>query len=213
MLLWDKLKQYQEGNLSYNEQVSLFFEFYPEKRSALESFFKNNDQFSRNRLNKGLQEKIQEQEAKQKENSFKNFSRNADRKKKINVELLPDELRKEYNRLGPLIGEIAHSHARLYYCSTNEQRFEVAKVIIHKGRQMRAIWQQLDEFESTGKVSEVCTVVIEKVDPTRLKNFEAEHQLKLLRARRSKAKNDPSKKALLDSINKEIEHWNSKRYL
>lgn len=212
MLIWDRLGLHKEGTLSFTDSVALFFEIYPQKQTALKSFFAAEDQFSWKKLRAGLDAKFDELQANAKASEFKHFTQKHP-KNEIKVELLPEHLRNEYAKLGPIIRRVSQLQARLKYAPTNADRFEIAKEIVELVGQRRAIFTMIDSFNQSGFYE--TPVVAEKVpvDATKLRNYETEDKLRKLMSRRSKAKGKPEKLAEYNDIEKQIAELRATRYL
>ena len=206
------LVQHQEGNLSFTDTVALFFMIWPEKKKALESFFEHEDQFSWKKLNEEINKKIAEQELKQPNESFKSFAPSKHLSNPIRVELLPDELRLEYNNRPPLFRRRAQLHARLVHLD-NPELTKAAAEIVDLSAQIFAIHTKVDTFFETGEVLKNQTEKPAPIDPTALKDHKIEYDLKLLRARRSKAKSNPAKLQEFNLLDKQIKELEGKRYV
>jgi hypothetical protein len=206
------LLRYEQGELSYRECVDLFFFFYPEKVSALASFFENEDQFSRNKVHKALDEKLAEAaEQKVPKPSFEDYVPSKYIENPINVELLPADLRKEYASRIPIIREISHLQSRLKY-HTGKHLTEMATRIVELSDQRRKIFIKVDTFIETGKL---LTDEVKRAEPIAKevpKNYDVEYQLKLKRAQRSKAKNNPAKIELFNRLDAEVKALEKLRY-
>lgn len=213
MELWDKLNKYKNGDLSHSEQVAVFFDIYPQKRSALENILCFEDRFSRKKVTEALDQKFQELLEIRKHNTYAKFSAPVSKNKQIDPSVLPVELRQERTRLSPLIIELSHKQGRLFHCSTNEQRFALAKEIIKLTRERRSILNKIDEFMASGSY----TKPEESVRTSPAKNITNElpaeefKRLLQLRAQRSKLKNKPNRLADYNAIVKEINALESKR--
>lgn len=212
MELWDLLEKQHKGDLSYAEGVVLFVSISP--RSPLVSFFKVEDRHSRKKLKALLEEKYQELLRNRTENNFIGFGVASRKNKPINLEILPAELRKEYSRLSPLIRQISSLHARLYNCSTDAQRYKIARELIGLVADRRAIFYRVDSFLETG--TDPQAIVLSKPEPIRPgleKNFQVEYELKLLRAQRSRLKDNPRRAVEYKEIIQKIKELESKRYV
>lgn len=210
------LQQHKEGTLSYTDGVALFFELYPEKRSALESFFEVEDQHSRAKLHAGLDAKVTEFTNVTLPGKFEGHAP----KRRINVDELPPELRKEYAGLSPLIRRISHLHARLFQCFPgsvgDKQRYDLACDIIKAVRQRRAIFNKIDNYLLTGRLPDQDLPApprLVKPDVPAPRNYEVEHKLQQLRVKRSKLKKRlPHRQADYDAVVKRIAELSTKRY-
>lgn len=204
MEIWDKLLLHKEGKLSYSDGVALFFVIHPERRS-LKAFFNKEDRYSRKKIKEALDAKFFELEANQQQNKFKSFGPSKHKDQPINVTILPAELRAEYARLSPIIREISSLHARLFNCSTNEQRFDLAKKIVHLVGDRRGIFTKIDAYMQSGTVLLPKKVESLRVDQAATKDFEIEYKLKLLRSRKVKLAKNPRR---LDDYNKVVNEIN-----
>jgi hypothetical protein len=215
MEIFEKLQKYKEGNLSYRDSVTLFFTIYPEKESALRDFLSSEDTFSRKKIKEGLQAKFDELVAIQEANNFKSFETKV---RSINVSLLPEDLRKEHAKLSPLIREVSMNHARLDMCSTDEQRFELAKNIVTKWRIRQGIFDQIDRFNATGQVPVQVELLIsgaqKPVKPliTVERDYKLEDDIRKLRVQRSKLKNKPHRFADYEKVCADIKSLEALRY-
>lgn len=208
------LMRYEQGDLSYKECVDLFFSFFPEKKSALATFFENEDQFSWKKLRTALDEKLLTQKVPvPAENQFKDFAPSKYLDNPINVELLPEDLRKEYASRIPMVREIAQLHARLQYHTNDSERLtEMTARIVELTELRRKIFIKVDTYLQTGKVLQEEITKPEPIAKDIPKNFDVEYQLKLKRAQRSKAKNNPAKIELFNRLDAEIKELEKKRY-
>ncbi len=214
MELWDLLCSHKEGNLSFADSVSLFFKIYPEKQRTLATFFETEDQISWKKLNTSLTEKYEQLDANRQKNELIRFTPLTHRNAGVNVEILPEELRTEHGRLGPIIRKMSRLHARLDLISTDEDRYHVAKEIVELATERRAIWTAIDDFIDNGKVSTTPESVKRlPVDKNLTKDYVAEDKLRKLRSNRSKWKKMPHRKADYDRVCKEIEEIEGKRYV
>lgn len=214
MELWNLLLEHKKGDLSYNDSVALFFQIYPEKEISLKSFLETEDDHSWKRVKKGLDEKIHELEVNQVQNKFRDVTHSVYKDNPINPELLPLELRKEYSDDRPaLFRERSQLHARLELVKDQQKRYEMADRIVTLTAQIRAIHNKVDEFMASGKVLKKEIVKREPVDPTKLKNFEIENEIRLLMSRRSKAKDKPEKLEEFNELERQIKELRDKRYV
>lgn len=213
MEIFDLLKKHDKGELTYKESVALFFSIYPQKKSALASFFEVEDSFALKKLNDGLNQKLIELETNTQHNSFKTFLPSVmAHQGRINVDVLPTQLREEYARLSPIIREIAHLHARLENALSNNHRYHLCKKIVDLTKERRSILNKVDEFNATGTYTEPIKVVKQKLDTSRPINYEVLNKIHLLRSRRSKLKNKPEKVAEYNRVVEEINALEAQRY-
>lgn len=212
MEIWDLLQSHNRGTLSYADGVALFFRLWPQKE-ALRRFFLKEDKFSRQKLNAALNEKFLEISATKSQNDFIKASVPVNTQKPVLVDKLPIELRQEYALQGLRIREISSLHARLFNCSTDDQRLDLCRRIYHLTMERRATFNKVDAYESTGIVP-VVPVAPERVTlpPDAPKQFDVEYKLKLLRSRRSKLKNKPNRAAEYAAVVSEIIELEKKRY-
>lgn len=212
MLIWDRLGLHKEGALSFTESVALFFTIYPEKETALKRFFESEDQFSWKKLRTGLDAKYNELQANAKASEFKHFTPKHP-KNEIKLDLLPNHLRVEYAKLGPIIRRVSQLQARLKCAPTNADRFELAKEIVDLVGQRRAIFTMIDSFNQSGFYETPKPIEKIPVDVTKLRNYETEDKLRKLMSRRSKAKGKPEKLAEYNDLEKQIAELRATRYL
>lgn len=211
MVIWDELLRFKEGKLPYKDAVALFFLIHPDKR-GLKSFFLVEDRYSRKRLKEALLVKYHELEQNRQNSNFVDYGHSKHKKEPIRLELLPPELRLRYARLSPIIREIASLHARLFNCSTNEQRYELAARIYLLVSQRREIFTQLDQFNATGKILERLKNNTLKIKAGGQKNFEDEYKLKILRTTRSRLKKNPRRIDEYNQVVLQIQEIEKRRY-
>jgi hypothetical protein len=211
MDFWKLLCLHADGKLPYADGVRLYFYFNP--GSPLTEFFKKEDRYSRKKIKECLDAKFEAFSHNKNTNEFKSFGVSKF-KGKINLELLSEELRLEYARLSPIIRKMAALHARLYHCSNNAQRYEIALQIIELATERRFIFIRIDAYLSSGvdpvKKQEI---VLPKQKVELPKNYEAEYELKLLRANRSKLKSNPRRIHDYNAICERIEYLTKNRYV
>lgn len=207
------LQQHDQGSLSFEDSVALFFKCYPNKEKTLASFFDTEDEFSWKKLRTGLDDKMKELLANQNENKFKTITPSVHQEKPINLTTLPLELRQEYARLSPIIREIAQLHARLPLALNQKSRFDLAEKIVELTQERRAIFIKVDSFVQSGFYEKPIENKPEPVDASKLKNFQLEYDLKLLRSRRSKAKKNPARLEEFNALSKQIIELEAQRYV
>jgi hypothetical protein len=211
MVIWDELLRFKEGKLPYKDAVALFFLLNPATR-GLKSFFAVEDRYSKKRLKDALLAKYAELEANRQKSNFTDYGQSKFRSNPINIELLPPELRLKYARLSPIIREIASLHSRLYNCSTDDQRYELAARIYLLVAERRDIFTRLDEFNATGKILQRLQINTLKAKQGFKKNFEVEYKLKILRTKRTKLKANPRRIEEYNQVVKEIQKLEKSRY-
>lgn len=212
MEIWDLLQKQKEGKLSYKDSVTLFFTLWPEKKS-LKSFFAKEDLYSRRKLKKELGAKYDELYQIQEQNKFVDFAISKHRNNKIDVAKLPSDLRVEHAKLSPIIREISSLHARLYNCADDAQRYTLAYRICGLVRQRREIFNKIDEFTATGKVTKPLELPTIRVKPGIEKDYKVEYELKLLRSQRTKLAKNPRRLPELNEVIKKINELEGKRYV
>jgi hypothetical protein len=118
--------------------------------------------------------------------------------KRINPDLLPDVLKTEYYKLGPLINQIRFLHAKLD-TENEEQRCAYALKIVENSSIRRSIFNKIDEYLATGKLP----IVEEKPTPVAVQDlsvYQLKEELLLLRSRRSKLKKRLDRSADYESV-------------
>lgn len=208
MAIWDLLCKHKEGSLSYQESVALFFEINP--KSTLRKFFEVNDAMSRKKLNAALDKKYQELRYNVEQAGFKSYSVRV--KGPINIEVLPEDLRKAYHRCVEITKSVAFLRGKLFSVLTNEERFSVAQRIVTLVAERTLNYRQIDEFVEKGTYTKPEEIKHTRVDKALPKNFEIEYELKLLRTRRSKLKKKPSQIDTYNQVVKRINELEKKRY-
>lgn len=220
MPIWDLLQRHKEGSLTYQEGVALFFQLWP-SRKYLESFFTKEDAHSRKILNTALTQEYAKQAAlilpaaqmpPPPPQSNGPAVASLGPQKRINAALLPAELQLQYARLSPIIREIAHLRGGLFVAPNKHQRYLLADKIIRLARQRRAIFNQIDAWQQTGKFIPEANFERAKKVP-RGTNYEIEHQLQKLRTRRSKLKRNPARLAEFNAINEQIKALEKQRLI
>lgn len=213
MEIWDLLKSHNQGTLSYQDGVALFFRLWPNKE-ALRPFFSKEDRFSRQRLNTALNEQFVAMQAMHKQNAFGKFSVPVHKTKGLDVTKLPAELRTEYALQGNRIREISQLHARLFNCSTDDQRLDLCRKIYELTLERRGTFNHVDDYLATGSLPAAVPVPEErpKLPPEAPKLFDVEYRLKLLRTQRSKLKSKPNRAAEYEKVCSEIVELEKKRY-
>lgn len=125
-------------------------------------------------------------------------------RQKINPELLPVELKTEYNKLGDLIRNIGHLHGKLTAVITDKERYKISDEIIALVEQRRAIFLRIDNYIATGKD----TLKVEEKhalgESEELKKFRLKNELQLLRSSRSKLKKKPHRIADYNEVLEKI---------
>jgi hypothetical protein len=211
MDFWKLLCLHADGKLPYADGVRLYFYFNP--GSPLTEFFKKEDRYSRKKIKECLDAKFEAFSHNKSTNDFKSFGVSKF-KGKINLELLSEELRLEYAKLSPIIRKMAALHARLYHCTNNEQRYAIAFEIIELAMERRFIFIRVDAYLSSGEDPVKKPVVVlpkQKIDLP--KNYEFEYELKLLRAQRSKIKNNPRRIHDYNAVCERIAFLTKNRYV
>ena len=67
-------------------------------------------------------------------------------KKKINREILPDNLKIEFDKLKGLIQTISHHHSRLDLIQNDADRYNCAGTILNAVEERRMIFKRIDNF-------------------------------------------------------------------
>ncbi len=210
-MILEKINAYHSNQLTWEESVELLLALYPQKSKLISLLFKKRDQYSEGKMRAWVSEK----ESELKDNAAKaNFNTpSQSTKPKINIEILPDELREQYLLQGARIREISSLHARLYNCCTEAQRFEFAKRIINLSDERQAVWNRVDSFMATGNDIQPLQHTNQRAIKGLEKDYKAEYELKLLRTRRTKLKGKPSRVDEYNEVVKRIRELESNRYV
>jgi hypothetical protein len=210
MQIWDLLNSHKKGELSYQDSVSLFFDLYPEKKRSLASLLEFENEMSRERINEGLETKFNELQVNQKTNELKQFVPSIHEQNKINLEILPAELRERHGKLSPIISKISMLNARLDLFKSDEDRYLAAKEAVELWQERQSIFDEIDDFMEPGKKKEPEPITELKPDIT--KNYKNEHELRLLRSQRTKLKEKTHRKADYDRVCARIAEIEKERY-
>lgn len=103
---------------------------------------------------------------------------------------LPAPIAIEQKKLGNLIGQMSHLHAKLEEVQTDKERCELAAQIVEMADTRRSIFNRIDTYKSTGNDLTPSQKTIET--PKEINPFK---ELALLRSQRSKLKNKPNRVA------------------
>lgn len=118
---------------------------------------------------------------------FKIYSEST--RERINPDLLPEELKAEYYKLGDLYKKISYFHNRLDLLHTDKQRFDAAKEIVNAAAVRRGIFMLIDDYMKNGSV---VPIPVKSVD-NELTPFEASEMLKRVSVQCSKLKDKPQR--------------------
>lgn len=205
------IQEYLNGNMPYNEAVLLYNRI--GTSSAIKKLLESGeDDYSRDKLKAEFQKIVSNLQANKEENNFKSFTKSKN-EGAVQVELLPANLREEYHKLRPIIGEIRNLHAKLPMYSTKEERFDTAKRIVELVAKRRIIWDRIDYFKEHGVDHPIyqAPVIVEAPaeTATKITLFEAKHKLNLLRSQRTKLKNKIHRFEDYTRVCKEIDELNN----
>lgn len=170
------------------------------------------DDYSRDKLKSEFEKIASGLQSNKEENNFKSFTKSKN-EGSFKVELLPANLREEYHKLRPIIGEIRNLHAKLPMYSTKEERFNTASRIIELVHKRRIIWDRIDYFKEHGADHPIyqVPVVVEapEVVATKITLLEAKHKLRLLRSQRTKLRDKIHRFEDYTRVCKEIDELNT----
>lgn len=114
---------------------------------------------------------------------------------KIDFQALPENLKKEYVKLGPLIGQIRFLHANLSNAQSKETRQQYALQILDCVKNRRAIFNEIDYWLKHKKQlvqpKQETVAEIPGTETEELKKLRLNEQLRRLRVQRSKLKKQP----------------------
>jgi len=128
-------------------------------------------------------------------------------KKRVDPDKLPDSLKAEWFKLGPLWGETRFLHSRLDTLQTDAGRLEYALKIIELGEQRREIFNKIDFFIENGKelttLQEKIKEVVEPIpnESAEIKIYKLKEERARLRVQRSKMKKQPHRQLDLNKVN------------
>lgn len=218
-----EIEQYISGNLSFAEGVKIFNKV--STNYALKQVFAlGDDEYSREKLRSEFQKMLSAyklantviEAAVEVATSFEAspsifLSHTVSKKKgSINVSKLPVHLQVEYYKLSPIIREMASLHAKLPLYQKDEERFVAAKRIIELSKARRKIFNRLDYFEENGTDHPFYIkpkAAVKEIAQVKTSYAEAQYQLNLLRAQRSKLKKKPDRYLDLQEVIKKIEYY------
>jgi hypothetical protein len=211
MEIWPTLLKHQSGKLSYKESVELFFTINP--ASPLSDFFKVEDRYSKRKLKAALDAKFEELSHNKEVNDFSSFAVSKNRDQKINLEILPAELRDEYAKQGPRIRKISFLHTKLYSCQSDQERYELAEEIMALVRDRRSTFSRIDTYISSGNdQSKIEETPVQKIRPELKRNYEVEYQIKLLRTQKTKLSKNDRRLPEYQEVCKKLNQLLEKRY-
>lgn len=209
-MILDKINAYQSGEYTWGQSIELLNELFPEKKKLISILFKVDDHFSRSKIEEWVSSKNAELLS---NIQAANFNTSLPPKAKINLELLPADLRNEYLKQNARIREISSLHARLYNCSTNSHRLELSKRIISLVSERQSVFDRVDAFMASGNDIKPEEFKNQRAIPGIEKNYEVEYKLKLLRTRRTKLAKNPARITELNQVIKQIKELESNRYV
>jgi hypothetical protein len=139
--------------------------------------------------------------------SFKQYNQPINR---INPETLPETLKAEYYKLGPLIRRISYLQSRLDIIQSDEIRLQHALEIIQAAEERRAIFNNIDYFLKHGSEQPNSIKKEAEKEPTpyvdhEVKYYQLKEEYQRLRVQRSKLKNKPHRQADLNKVVERME--------
>ena len=184
------LEQFLNNKLSFKQGVKLYEQL--GGSPVLLNLFKTEDDFARKKLRTELQKRF---------NSLNNKTtvlksgpvKSPKKRNDINPDILPNHLKTEYLKLGPIIRQISFLHAKLEEKNNSTDRYKLAVEIIDLAKQRRTIYTRLDYFIDHNRDMPGFELVKEAADLKDTPYFEALHKLQLLRVRRTKLKKLPAR--------------------
>jgi len=203
--------QWVDNGCSYNEGVNLY-NTYGNNYALKILFAKGENYYTRNKLKSELQnlKAVTPLPAVTAAVIPKDFKTFREPKKRIDTDTLPDSLKSEYFKLGPLVGEMRYLHAKLDTTNEEERRVYALR-IVEISEIRRGIFNKIDEYQATGKLP--VEPVTEKPMPKALEEMndvERHKELLRLRVQRSKLKNKPHKQTTYNAILERIEKLEQK---
>ena len=212
MEIWPLLLLHAQGKLSYAQGVEIYHFCHPS--SPLKDFYKVEDRYSRRQLKTFLDQKYEALSKNKQANTFKSFGVSKYALSKINLEILPEDLRIAHARLSPLIREISSLHSRLFNCTSDLQRYEVCLKMYPLIIERRLIFSRIDQYVLTGTdiLKKTPDTVQVKKMPDLPMDYEVEYNLKKLRVQRSKLKKNPRRIEEYNQVCAQINELLSKRH-
>lgn len=175
---------------NYSEGVN-WYQQHGSNNTLKQLFCAGENIFTRKKLREELS-KLAEQAPPPKKADAEFLNSNFTRKKTpakstIDKNSLPDSLKKDHEKLGPIYTKMQNLHPRLELLNSDDERKDYALEILRLAQQRRGIFTRIDYFKEHGKEMPTPEKVKQE-QPLPTDYFQIQHALKLLRTQRSKLK-------------------------